>query len=77
MAALKLAPIPDRTPVKLAVHLPPELHRALGDYAAIYTTVYGREESVADLIPAILSSFLESDRAFQAARRELLGGGSG
>lgn len=70
MGGLKLARLPDRTPVKLAIRLSPELHRALADYSRVYAAVYGRKESVNDLVPAILASFLDSDRAFQTARRE-------
>ncbi len=64
MADLKLAKLPDRTPVKLTVQIAPDLHQALNDYAALYAQAYGRDEAVAELIPAILASFLESDRAF-------------
>lgn len=68
MADLKLGRLPDRTPIKLVVMLSPELHRALGEYAALYASIYGQEESVVDLIPAMLSVFLESDRAFVRGR---------
>lgn len=66
MVELKLARLPDRTPIKLTIAVPPELHQALGDYAALYAEAYGREEPVSELIPAMLVSFLESDRAFRA-----------
>jgi len=36
-------------------------------YAALYAEAYSREESVAELIPAMLTAFLESDRAFAKA----------
>jgi hypothetical protein len=65
---LKLARLPDRNPVKLAISVPPDLHQALADYAALYAQAYGQEESVADLIPFMLRSFLDSDRAFARAR---------
>ena len=68
MAELKLAKLPDRTPVKLTIHVAPELHRALHDYADIYEKAYGQREAVADLIPAMLASFLNGDRAFIRAR---------
>ena len=68
MADLKLARLPDRTPVKIAVHVAPDLHQALRDYAELYREAYGAEETVADLIPAMLASFLESDRAFVQRR---------
>lgn len=68
MPNLKLAQLPDRTPVKLGISVMPDLHQALSDYAALYAQAYGREEPVADLIPAMLSAFLESDRAFSKGR---------
>jgi hypothetical protein len=69
MAALKLRQLPDRTPVRLTVAIAPELHRRLEEYAAIYREVYGTQESVANLVPFMLQTFLESDRAFQRVRR--------
>ena len=47
MPELKLARIPDRTPIKLTVMIMPDLHLALTDYARIYADTYGREEPVA------------------------------
>jgi hypothetical protein len=69
MATLKLRRLPERTPVRVTIGVAPELHRALADYAAIYAETYGQEESVADLIPFMLESFLEGDRDFVRARR--------
>jgi hypothetical protein len=69
MPDLKLAQLPDRTPVKLGISVTPDLHQALNDYAALYAQAYGREEPVADLIPAMLAAFLDSDRAFARSRR--------
>lgn len=66
---LKLAKLPDRTPVKVTVTLPPDLHLALRDYAALYRAEYGDSETVADLIPYMLASFLDGDRAFAKARK--------
>ena len=68
MAELKLGKLPDRTPVKLTISVLPDLHQSLQDYARIYAATYGREEPIAELIPAILSTFLESDRGFAKAR---------
>jgi len=65
MPELKLARLPDRTPVKLAITITPDLNEALRDYAALYAETYGQKETIAELIPAMLSGFLESDRAFQ------------
>jgi hypothetical protein len=67
MADLRLAKLPDRTPIKLAIQITPDLHKTLTDYAALYAKAYEREEAIADLIPAMFVAFLDSDRAF--ARR--------
>lgn len=64
MVDLKLPRLPDRTPIKLAITVLPDLHQALQDYARLYAEAYGREEAVVDLIPAMLSAFLDSDRSF-------------
>lgn len=60
MPGLKLAKLPDRTPVKMSIQLLPDLVQALRDYAA----AYGVSEPVENLIPYMLSSFFESARAF-------------
>ena len=68
MADLKLPRLPDRNPVKLSIAVRPELHQALIDYAALYATTYGRDEPVAELVPAMLAAFLDSDRTFIRGR---------
>lgn len=70
MPELKLGKLPDRTPVKLAITVSPDLHQTLQQYAALYAEAYGREEPVVELIPAILAIFLDSDRGFAKAREE-------
>lgn len=67
MPDLKLPKLPDRTPVKLTITIPPDLSRALHEYAAAYRQAYGEEATVCDLIPAMLARFVQSDREF--ARR--------
>lgn len=71
MADLKLARLPDRAPVKLTISVTPDLHSALLDYAAVYADAYSEKVAVTDLVPFILSAFLDNDRAFQRSRREL------
>lgn len=71
---LKLAKLPDRTPVKLAITITPDLAHALGAYVTIYNRNYGSKAEVADLIPAMLESFLASDRAFAKARKDMEAG---
>lgn len=70
MPDLRLSRIPDRTPVKIAIAVLPDLHQALSDYAEAYRSAYGQAETVADLIPYMLQSFLESDRAFARSRQK-------
>jgi hypothetical protein len=73
MAELRLSKLPDRTPVKVTIAISPRLNQALADYAALYASTYGNDEPVADLIPAMLASFLESDKAFTRWCREVVG----
>lgn len=68
MGEIRLPRLAERTPVKLAVSVMPDLHSALSDYARLYAETYGKAEKVEDLIPAMLVNFLESDRAFARAR---------
>jgi len=64
MAELKLAKLPDRTPVKLTVTLGAELHQTLKEYADLYQATYGVSEQVVDLIPFMLEAFVSSDKGF-------------
>lgn len=66
---MKLAKLPDRTPVKLNVVLTPVLAQRLRDYAEFYAATYGNKEEVADLIPFMLKAFLDGDADFRKARR--------
>jgi hypothetical protein len=70
MGQLKLAKLPDRTPAKITINVPPDLHQALGAYAELYSETYGEAEPLQELIPAMLAGFLESDRAFVQRRRK-------
>lgn len=62
---MKLAKLPDRNPVRLTFSALPDLNAALQAYEA----AYGQAVSVADLIPAMLEGYLESDRDFAKARK--------
>jgi len=67
---LKLGPLPDDKPVKVAVELPPTLHRDLVDYAEVLARETG--QPVADpvkLIVPMLERFIATDRGFVKARR--------
>ncbi|MER8562236.1 DUF2274 domain-containing protein [Mesorhizobium sp. M1088] len=71
MTNLKLGKLPDRTPSKITISVSADMNQALKDYAALYRQTYGESESVAELIPFMLAEFLESDRAFAKARKEV------
>ncbi|HUZ72349.1 MAG TPA: DUF2274 domain-containing protein [Stellaceae bacterium] len=71
MTELKLAKLPDRTPARITITVSPELNQALRQYAGIYRATYGETESVAELIPFMLGAFLDSDRGFTKARKEV------
>nr|WP_210319167.1 DUF2274 domain-containing protein [Devosia faecipullorum] len=67
---MKLGPLPDDKPVKVAVELPPTLHRDLVDYAEVLARETG--QPVADpvkLIVPMLERFIATDRGFVKARR--------
>lgn len=70
MTDLKIGKLPDRTPVKITFTASPDLNQALRDYAALYQAAYGEAESIPELIPFMLESFLESGRAFAKARKQ-------
>lgn len=76
MPELKLAKLPDRTPIKLAITVTPDLHAALTEYAAVYKQTYGQEEPLAELVPHMLAAFLASDRGFAKAREARSGSSS-
>jgi hypothetical protein len=69
LATLKLDRLPDRAPVKVTISVSPELSRTLNDYARAYEETYGQAESAIELIPAMLETFLASDRAFARMRK--------
>ena len=72
MTKLKLAKLPDRTPVKLTVTISPELNRKLARYAEMYNQAYGNSEPepVAELVPYMLESFLDADKDFVRAEKK-------
>jgi hypothetical protein len=69
MAPIRLARLPDRTPVRIALLLSPELARSLQDYAEVYAKAYGQTEPLGELIPAMLGAFLDGDREFARLRK--------
>jgi hypothetical protein len=70
MTGLKLSKLPDRTPVKIAIIVSPELYHDLRRYADLYRVQFGQAEPVTELIPYMLANFLDSDRGFAKARKD-------
>jgi hypothetical protein len=66
---MKLAKLPDRTPVKMTFTLAPSLAARLRDYAEYYAETYGSREDVVGLVPFMLEAFLDGDADFRRASR--------
>jgi hypothetical protein len=70
MTKLKLGPLADDKPVKVAVELPAAVHRDLVAYAEVLGRTSG--QAVSDpvkLIVPMIERFMATDRAFTKARR--------
>ena len=65
MTELKLPKLPDRTAVKMTITASAELSRDLQEYADAYAAAYGAKETVAELIPYMLSAFIAGDSGFR------------
>ena len=77
MAKLKLGPIANDKPVKLALSLPGALHRDLIAYAEVLARETGQPvPDPAQLIVPMLERFIATDREFAKARREAGGAAS-
>ena len=66
MVDLKLAKLPDRTPVKHTVTVLPALNKRLMLYTTMYNEAHSdaEPEELAELIPYMLEAFLDGDRVF-------------
>lgn len=70
MAKLKLGPIENDRPVRLAIELPASVHRDLLAYAqALARETQENALEPAKLIPPMLARFMASDRGFAKARK--------
>jgi len=70
---LKLGPILDDRPVRLAVELPAETHRTLQAYAEALKQETGAVVEPAKLAPIMVARFMESDRGFMRGRARVAG----
>ncbi|MCS3448637.1 MULTISPECIES: DUF2274 domain-containing protein [Bradyrhizobium] len=67
---MKLAKLPDRTPVRMNLVLAPSLAKRLREYADFYAETYGSKEEVAELIPFMLEAFLDSDADYKSRQKD-------
>ncbi|GEK70731.1 DUF2274 domain-containing protein [Paracoccus denitrificans] len=78
MTKLKLGPLADDTPVKLAVELPASLHRDLVLYGELLGRIgpggTGAAVPPQKLVVPMLERFLASDRGFAKAQRNVSAG---
>ena len=66
--ALKIGPLPDRTPVKLILLIYPALRAELEAYAAIYAEAQGELAGVETLARVMPEAFMTSGSGFRQAR---------
>ena len=70
MADLKLEKLPDRNTVKITFTASAQLNGLLVNYAGLYEQTYGKQETIAGLLPYILEAFIASDAGFRKANKE-------
>lgn len=71
MTKLKLGPLADDRPVKLAVELPAPVHRDLLAYAAALAAETGGSPAAPEkLVAPMLARFMDTDRGFRRRRTE-------
>ncbi len=70
MTKLKLGPLADDKPVKVAVELPAQLHGDLIDYGALLADRGATSESARLIVP-LLKRFIATDRGFAKALRQI------
>ncbi len=69
MTKLKLGPLVDDRPVKLAVELPAGVHRDLVAYAAALAAETGQQPMPPEkLVAPMLARFMDTDRGFRRHR---------
>lgn len=69
MTKLKLGPLADDRPVKLAVEMPAAVHRDLVAYAAALATETGGAPAAPEkLVAPMIARFMDTDRGFRRRR---------
>ena len=62
---LRLGPLPKVDTVRLTVSLPAAVKADLDRYAELYAATYGEPVDAAALVPHMLATFMDRDRAFR------------
>jgi hypothetical protein len=68
-ATLRLGPIPKATPVRITIVVTAEFKSQLERYAELHARVWGDAIDAAELIPHMLRSFVDGDKAFRRAQK--------
>ena len=68
---LRLGPLPKAETVRLTVTLPAAVKADLDRYAELYASTYGEPVDAAVLVPHMLATFMDRDRAFRRAQAAL------
>ena len=68
---LKIGAISQRKSRKLSIMLPPSLEDKLEDYATIHAREHGGEIKINELAVRMIEHFLDRDRGFKRARKQL------
>ena len=74
---MRLGPLPKLEIVRLTVSLPAKVKADLDRYAELYAATYGEPADAAQLLPHILATFMERDRAFKRNTQAATSGGKG
>lgn len=71
MSKLRLGPVLEEKPVKIALELPGALMRELSDYARVHAALTGLANPLPPerLIPPMIERFIATDREFARRRR--------
>ena len=68
-SSLRLGAIPKATPVRITIVVTAEFKSQLERYADLHARAWGDRVDVPDLIPHMLRSFVEGDKAFRRASK--------
>lgn len=68
-AKLRLGPLPKAKPVRLTITISAELKATLDRYAEMHSQSNGETNDITRLIPYMLETFVDRDRAFQQSCR--------